>query len=48
MDVIFQELEPFYEKSSKLDSMFDNDSTSASKKGESANGIMVGMIFFLI
>jgi hypothetical protein len=43
MDVTFREFEPFYEKSSELDSMFENDSTSASREGENVNGVVVGM-----
>jgi hypothetical protein len=44
MDVTFRESEPFYGKSSELDSVFENGSTSASREGENVNGVVVGMI----
>jgi hypothetical protein len=44
MDVTFRESKPFYRKSSELDSVFENGSTSASREGENVNGVVVGMI----
>jgi hypothetical protein len=45
MDVTFRETESFYGKSSELDSVFENGSTSACREGENVNGVMVGIIF---